>query len=77
MNVAEFIDFLKQFPQDAEVYVGVNDPIYLMDDTVECIKHQSFEGKDGVEFVDYTTNPLLKKNHPYFGKKVVFLGECS
>jgi hypothetical protein len=74
MNVAEFIDFLKQFPQDAEVYVGVNE--CFRGELTDRINHEPFRGEDGVEFVDFTTNPFVKQNHPFFGKKVVFLGEC-
>jgi len=72
MTIAEFIKFLEKFPQDVEVEVPIGTK--LEDDRVEFHKFQDDEYVFW-EFVDYSTNPLVKQNHPYFGKKVLFLGE--
>ena len=71
MTIAEFIKFLEKFPQDAEVEV----PVGLT--RTGAADFQKFQDNECVfwEFVDYSTNPLVKQNHPYFGKKVLFLGE--
>lgn len=64
MTVKEFKEWLEQFPEDATVQV-------VVDGSDTAFKAEEF---DDYCFVDYTTNPLTKENHPFFGKKVLFLG---
>ena len=73
MTIAEFIKFLEKFPKEAEVEV----PIGLTRTGDGGADFQKFQDEEFLfwEFVDYSTNPLVKQNHPYFGKKVLFLGE--
>ena len=77
MTVVEFIEYLKQFPQEAEVYVGVAQYSFCGSDGLEKVDHELFTGEKGVEFEDYSQYEFVKPNHPYFGKTVVFLGEAN
>lgn len=64
MTVAEFVEYLKQFPQDAEVYVGLAERDYI--NGYDRVRHKPLDADGhGVEFVDRGS------------EKFVFLGQDS
>lgn len=64
MNVAEFIEYLKQFPQDAQVYVGLVEYDYVTQS--DRVRHEPLDADGhGINFVD----------RGY--EKIVFLGQDS
>ena len=72
MNIVEFIEFLKQFPSDTEVHVAIGHYEEYKDNWTE---HAPFDGKNGVEFVDYNNFPEIKPPYHLFGKRVLYLGD--
>lgn len=61
MTIKEYKEWLNQFPEDAEVFV-VMDEVFV-----------PFE--ENYEFTDYSASNYIKKGHPYFGKKILFIGD--
>lgn len=64
MTVAEFIEYMKRFPQDAEVYVGLSEYDYV--NGGDRVRHRPLDADGhGIEFVDRAHG------------KFVFLGQDS
>ena len=75
-TIKELKEFLAQFPEDTEVEVLEEEDIgnYHGAQAVEVpLNLEEYSGN--WEFQDFTKNEFVKENHPYFGKKVLTLGE--
>ncbi len=74
MNVKDLREWLKQFPEDAEVEVlSVDRGTQWSED---CTSEVAFEGEDfkDFDFTDFTDNKFVKQDSPLFNKKVLLLG---
>ncbi len=72
ITVKDFIEWMKQFPEDTEVGVlSKNDT----DTHYEC-EHQFVNAVDEIphEFKDFTTNQFVKESDPHFNSKYLELG---
>lgn len=73
MNVANLIEWLKTQDQDAIVEVVTE----TGHDGWSGPKHKmvEFHGTpDQTNYIDFRKNPLVKPDHPYFGKQILELG---
>jgi len=77
MTVKELKKWLNHFPDDAEVHIPVLEESRNW--SPDTTKFQKFEGESccDYEYIDFTKNQFVKVDHPFYGKKALFLGEQS
>jgi hypothetical protein len=72
-TIRELKLWLEQFPEDTEVEVLEVEFNYSGIDVT--LKPLNTKPNRNWEFIDYSKNRYVKKDHPYFGKKILRLGE--
>lgn len=75
MNRLEFQQWLDQFPEDTEIYVGIQQdpPSYCPYGMVQMTKFVGDRYKD-YDYVDFNGNKFTKESDWYHNKRILELG---
>lgn len=76
MNRKEFQEWLDQFPEDTEIEVQVQQEASACQSYGAC--HEvPFQGVkfEQYDYTDFTNNQFVKPGAPYYGKRVLVLGQ--
>lgn len=75
MTVAEFIEWLKQFPdQGSTVEVLHCGPGTAYTQQGGVTYSETFDPEKHVEYTDFRGNPWVKEDAPYYNKRTLLLG---
>lgn len=75
MNRVQFQLWLDQFPEDTEIYVGIQQPApdYCPYGVVLMTKFSGEEYED-YEYSDFKVNPYTKESDWFYNKRILDLG---
>lgn len=76
MNRKEFQEWLDQFPEDTEIEVQVQQEASAYQSYGAC-REVPFQGVqfEQYDYTDFTNNQFVKSDAPYYGKRVLVLGQ--